>query len=66
MGSVFSARTSIMITILAVGEICVGAWSNILPIGFEALGRGLLAVIVGACLLMAKAGKGALNDRPVL
>lgn len=66
MGSVFSARTSIMIAILAVGEISVGAWSNVIPVSVEALIRGLLAIVVGACLLMAKAGKVTLNDRPAL
>lgn len=66
MGSVISARMAIMVTILAVGEILVGAWSHVVPIAFECFGRGFIAIFVGGILLITGYRKAVLNDRPAL
>lgn len=66
IGSVISARTSIMITILALGEIMVGAWSNVAPITLESSVRALLSILVGGYLLLIGTRKVSLNDRPEL
>lgn len=66
MGSVVSARTSIMITILALGEIMVGAWSSTVSINLESSIRALLALVIGGYLIATAPRKAALNDRPAL
>ena len=46
MGAVSSARATQMVTILACGELMVGAWSKTVPILFDGLWRGLFCLIV--------------------
>lgn len=66
-GSVFSARMSIMITILASGEAMVGAWSSFVPIEMEGIVRGFIGIGMGLYLLTAmSARKAVLDDRPTL
>ena len=47
IGSVSHARMAQMITILALGELAVGAWQNVLPISWDAGWRAVLCVAVG-------------------
>lgn len=68
MGSVSSARMSIMIAILATGEILVGAWSSVVPLWAETILRGSVGLGVGLYLLAARARYmvAVANDRPAL
>ena len=66
MGSVISARTSIMITILALGEILVGAWSSYVSISSESSVRAVFAIVIGGYLIANSSRKVALDDRPAL
>ena len=65
MGGVSSARSSIMISILASGEMMVGAWSGVLPIASESTMRALFAVCVAIGIFLVKRKVVAL-DRPAL
>lgn len=51
MGSVSSARTTQMITILATGELLVGTWSKILPVAYDGLWRGVFCIVVLLALM---------------
>lgn len=64
MAGVASARVTVMVGILATGEILVGAWSGIVPIEVEASLRALVGMSVGFCLLARKLKKVVLSDRP--
>lgn len=66
MGAISSARTSLMIAILAIGEILVGSWANVVPIWLEAAMRALVLVSIGVYLLSPKLKQVVLNDRPAL
>lgn len=63
-GSVASARAAIMITILATGEILVGAWAQVLPITVDASLRALIGICVGVALFFVKTKRTALDERP--
>lgn len=65
MGSISSARMTIMVVILACGEIFVGGWSQVVPLSVEGLGRGFVAMTVAVYLWRRKPG-AELNDRPAL
>lgn len=66
LGGVISARASIMITILATGEILVGAWANTVSIADESSYRALLCISVGVFLCVSNFKKAVLHDRPAL
>lgn len=66
IGGVTSARISIMTTILAGGEVLVGAWSNVVPVAADSWFRAFVAVGVGVYLVVNQCGKVALYDRPAL
>lgn len=67
IGGISSARFSIMVTILGLGEMFVGGWSNVVPVWADSGMRAIVAVSVGVALLMArKTTKVALSERPAL
>lgn len=68
MGAVSSARFSIMVVILSIGEILVGAWSPVVPLWFETMLRAGVALSVGVYLLNRNpAGlKAVASERPAL
>ncbi len=66
MGAISSARFTIMVIILAGGEIIVGGWSNFVPLWADSGIRGLITVIVGATLFSKKLQKMVVDERPVL
>lgn len=67
MGSVSSARMSLMIAILASGEIMVGAWSGTVPVWAETLVRGSVGLGMGLYLLAMRTKQVAVvHDRPAL
>jgi MFS family permease len=64
MGSVSSARMVQVITILALGEISVGAWQKYLPVFFDGLWRGVFCLILVAAMLLPQFHSKAENDHP--
>lgn len=66
IGSISSARTSAMISILAVGEILVGAWSGFVPLWMEGVARATVLIAVSIYLTMPSLKQVVLNDRPAL
>lgn len=66
MGSVSSARMSIMVAILAAGEALVGMWSGGVSIGTETLMRASVGVGVGVYLMALNQRKVIIYDRPML
>lgn len=66
IGAVSSARFSIMVIILSVGEILVGAWSSVVPLYIESTLRALVALATGLAIMMAKKKVGVESDRPAL
>lgn len=66
MGAVSSARFSMMVVILSVGEILVGAWSNTIPLWLESSVRATVTIGVGLALIMNRKKEEVLNDRPAL
>ena len=56
-----------MVTILGLGEMLVGGWSNIVPVWADSGIRAVVALAVGAALLMTrKSQKVVLSERPAL
>lgn len=51
MGAVSSARTTQMISVLAVGELLVGTWSKVLPVAYDGLWRGIFCFVVLVALM---------------
>jgi hypothetical protein len=47
---------TIMILVLASGEILVGAWDKAIPLWFDSTMRAFVVVAVGAFLLLRKQG----------
>lgn len=66
IGAVSSARFAIMVVILSVGEILVGAWSNIVPLWAECLIRAGVALMIGAALILSRKSAEVASDRPAL
>lgn len=66
IGSISSARTSAMISILAIGEILVGAWSGVVPLWLEGAARALTLFVVAVYLVAPSFKQVVLNDRPAL
>ncbi len=66
IGSIFSARTSVMIAILATGEILVGSWANVVPVWLEVLIRAMVLTSVGLYLLSPKLKQVVFSERPTL
>jgi hypothetical protein len=68
MGAVSSARFSIMIVILSIGEILVGAWAPYVPLWTESVLRSCVALGVGIYLLSKQTSrlKAVISDRPAL
>lgn len=54
IGGVTSARMTLMILILSIGEILVGAWSQVVPLWLETVIRCALVFAVGGYLLANK------------
>jgi hypothetical protein len=54
IGSVSNARLAQMVIILAIGEITVGAWQNIIPIGVDGFWRGAIGFAVAGVMLLRK------------
>ena len=65
MGSISSARTSLFVAILSIGEILVGAWADTVPLGTEGTVRALVAGAVAAYVII-KPPTGARDDRSTL
>lgn len=63
IGGVTSARMTLMILILSVGEILVGSWSSVVPLWFEALIRSFVVFGVAIFLFTRKQIKVGLSDR---
>jgi MFS family permease len=63
-GSVASARMTIMISILAVGEIMVGAWIPVVPVSMDGLLRAVIAISVASLLLLGGPKRTVLDERP--
>ena len=66
VGSISSARTSAMISILAVGEILVGAWSGVVPLWLEGAARACVLFVIALYLVTPNFKQVVLNDRPAL
>jgi hypothetical protein len=65
MGSIASARASLFIAILSLGEILVGAWVNVVPLNFEGSLRAVVALGIAGYVFLRPA-KGATDDRSAL
>ncbi len=65
MGSIASARASLFIAILSLGEILVGAWVNVVPLSFEGALRAAIALGIASYVFLQPA-KGAADDRSAL
>jgi len=64
IGGVTSARMTLMILILSVGEILVGSWSAIVPLWAEAIIRCAVVFLVAGFLFARKQTKvGGINER---
>jgi hypothetical protein len=50
IGSVSHARSAQMVTILAIGELAVGAWQSVLSVEADALWRAVLCCAIGISL----------------
>ncbi|MGK5085368.1 hypothetical protein WDW37_18940 [Bdellovibrionota bacterium FG-1] len=68
IGSVSHARNAQVIAILAMGELAVGAWQSVLPLGADALWRGLLCCAVGISLSLGESPvkMGCGYERPLV
>ncbi len=66
MGGISSARFTIMVIILAGGEMVVGGWSNFVPLWIDSGLRALITIGVGAVLLTKKSQKAVIDGRPIL
>lgn len=64
MGGVSSARMVQVVTVLAVGEITVGAWQKYLPVFYDGLWRGILCLILVSLLMLPQFQSGVKNDHP--
>jgi len=66
MGSISSARLSIMITILALGEILVGSGSSYVSVSEESTLRACIGFALGGYLWFTAQGRSRVYDRPTL
>lgn len=66
IGSISSARTSLMIAILAIGEILVGSWSKTVPIGLEVSLRAAVLLAAVIYLVSPKLKQEVPDGRPAL
>ncbi|OQW49814.1 MAG: hypothetical protein A4S09_03395 [Proteobacteria bacterium SG_bin7] len=66
MGGISSARFTIMVIILAGGEMIVGGWSNFVPLWADSTIRGLVTLVVGVVLLAGKLRSAVVDGRPAL
>jgi MFS family permease len=63
-GSVTAARNTVMIAIIASGEILVGAWQSIVPLSAEGLWRTTLCAIIAIMVLIQKIEPRLNYERP--
>ncbi len=66
MGGISSARFTIMVTILACGEMLVGGWSKFVPLWADSGLRAIVAICVGVVLLTKKSQRAVVDERPAL
>lgn len=66
MGAVTNARMVQVVTVLALGELTVGAWQKILPVFYDGLWRGVFCFILVAVLTLPKMRYEAKNGHPQL
>ena len=66
IGGVTSARMSIMTTVLAGGEVLVGAWAGAVPVAADSVLRAMVALAVGLYMAVSGYRKVVLHDRPAL
>lgn len=66
MGGVSSARMVQVATILAVGEITVGAWQKFIPVFYDGLWRGIFCFILVAILMLPRFRHEVKNGQPNL
>lgn len=64
MGGVSSARMVQVAAVLAIGEVTVGAWQNVLPIFYDGLWRGLFCFILVAVMMLPQFQSEAKNGHP--
>ena len=66
-GSVNSARNFQMIAILSLGEILVGAWQGVLPLGAEGICRAMICLLIAAPIILKKTTMQEVSyERPCL
>jgi hypothetical protein len=66
MGAVTYARMVQVVTVLALGELTVGAWQKILPVFYDGLWRGVFCFVLVAVLALPKLRYEAKNGHPQL
>jgi MFS family permease len=64
MGGVSSARMIQVATILAIGEVTVGAWQKVLPVFYDGLWRGIFCFTLVAVMMLPRFHNEAKNGHP--
>jgi hypothetical protein len=63
IGGVTSARMTLMVVILSLGEVLVGAWASFVPVWLEGVFRFLIVLAVGIFLLVKKSNQEQVGRR---